>query len=810
MDKNWQIQVNPKADQENILQGKKYRITVLTEGLVRLEYSEEGIFEDRATQCIWNRDFPKTAYTCRETEEQLEIFTSRLHLIYDKKKFSPNGLSIQVLGDFSASGSIWRWGEDFQDLKGTARTLDEADGAIPLGRGVIGRKGFSLLDDSGSLLLREDGWIEPRKHQEEDLYFWGYGHDYKEALKDFYHLTGKIPMIPRYALGNWWSRYYKYTEATYKGLMERFEKEEIPFSVAVIDMDWHLVDIDPKYGSGWTGYTWNRDLFPDPQEFLQWLHDRNMRVTLNVHPADGIRAHEEPYRAVAEEMGADWENEQPVNFDPADPKFLEACFKHIYRPMEEQGVDFWWLDWQSGGVSKVEGLDPLWVLNHYHYLDSGRDGKRPMTFSRYAGPGSHRYPIGFSGDTIVTWASLAFQPYFTATASNIGYGMWSHDIGGHMMGIKDDEMAGRWLQFGVFSPVMRLHSSNSEFNAKEPWRYRKDIADMMKDFLRLRHRLVPYLYTMNYRAYEEDLPLVLPMYYDYPEEEEAYEVPNQYLFGSQLLCAPVTAPQISRLNVGKVRAWLPKGTWYDVFTGMRYRGGRMLNLYRGISSFPVLAKAGALIPMTEEVDSIQTNPEKMCLHVYPGADGSFVLYEDDNETEEYKKGKFVKTPITFSWNSEEKTAELAIKAPQGSRELLPEKRSWKVIFHGVRPCQTEVAAELSGEGFPETTVRILAAGENRLGEIAYDREKASLCCEPGELDPAQEIRILLRDIEEEENDLAARAFDFLNQAEIAFTTKDTLYPMIRDAEDKTILLSELQAMELEPELLGVLTEIITA
>ena len=680
MDKNWQIQVNPKADQENILQGKKYRITVLTEGLVRLEYSEEGIFEDRATQCIWNRDFPKTEYTCIETEEQLEIFTSRLHLIYDKKKFSPNGLSIQVLGDFSASGSIWRWGEDFQDLKGTARTLDEADGAIPLGRGVIGRKGFSLLDDSGSLLLRADGWIEPRKHQEEDLYFWGYGHDYKEALKDFYHLTGKSPMIPRYALGNWWSRYYKYTEATYKGLMECFEKEEIPFSVAVIDMDWHLVDIDPKYGSGWTGYTWNRDLFPDPQEFLQWLHDRNMRVTLNVHPADGIRAHEEPYRAVAEEMGADWENEQPVNFDPADPKFLEACFKHIYRPMEEQGVDFWWLDWQSGGVSKVEGLDPLWVLNHYHYLDSGRDGKRPMTFSRYAGPGSHRYPIGFSGDTIVTWASLAFQPYFTATASNIGYGMWSNDIGGHMMGIKDDEMAGRWLQFGVFSPIMRLHSSNSEFNGKEPWRYRKDIADMMKDFLRLRHRLVPYLYTMNNRAYEEDLPLMLPMYYDYPEEGEAYEVPNQYLFGSQLLCAPVTAPQISRLNVGKVRAWLPKGIWYDVFTGMRYRGGRMLNLYRGISSFPVLAKAGALIPMTEEVDSIQKNPEKMCLHVYPGADGSFVLYEDDNETEEYKKGKFVKTPITFSWNSEEKTAELAIKAPQGSRKLLPEKISWKVNF----------------------------------------------------------------------------------------------------------------------------------
>ena len=791
MNKNWKIQVNPKADTENILQGEKYRITMLTEGLVRLEYSEEGIFEDRATQCVWNRNFPKVDFTYKETDDQLEIFTSMIHLIYDKKKFSPNGLSIQAVGNFSAYGSIWHYGQDFQDLKGTARTLDEADGEIPLERGIIGRNGFSVLDDSKSLLLGEDGWIQPRTHQEEDLYFWGYGHEYKRALKDFYYLCGKSPMIPRYALGNWWSRYYKYTEESYKELMNRFEKEKIPFSVAVIDMDWHLVDIDPKYGSGWTGYTWNRDLFPDPEEFLQWLHDRNKRVTLNIHPADGVRAHEEQYRAVAEEMGVDWEKEQPVNFDPADPKFLEACFKHIFHPMEEQGVDFWWLDWQSGGLSKVEGLDPLWVLNHYHYLDSGRDGKRPMTFSRYAGPGSHRYPVGFSGDTIVTWASLAFQPYFTATASNIGYGMWSHDIGGHMMGIKDDEMAGRWLQFG-------------------PWRYRKDIADMMKDFLRLRHRLVPYLYTMNYRAYEEDLPLVLPMYYDYPEAREAYEVPNEYFFGSQLLCAPITAPQISRLNVGKVKAWLPEGTWYDVFTGMRYRGGRMMNMYRGLSSFPVLVKAGAIIPMTEELESIQKNPVKMCLHVYPGGEGSFLLYEDDNETEDYKKGSFVKTPVTFSWNSEERTAELVIKAPQGNRELLPEKRNWKVIFHGIEPCQTEAAAELSWEGFPETTVRILEAGESSLGEITYDRKSASLCCDLGEQDPAKEIRILLRDIKEKENDIAACAFDFLNQAEIEFVLKDILYQMIREGEDKTILLSQLQAMELDPELLGVLTEIITA
>lgn len=223
--------------------------------------------------------------------------------------------------------------------------------------------------------------------------------------------------------------------------MERFEKEELPFSVAVIDMDWHLVDdVEPRYGSGWTGYTWNKKFFPDPKEFMSWLHEHHMKVTLNVHPADGIRAYEELYPRVAEKMGIDPKSEQAVLFDPADPDFMEVYLKELHHPLEEEGVDFWWLDWQQGGITKIPGLDPLWMLNHYHFLDSSWKGNRPMTFSRYAGVGSHRYPIGFSGDTVISWESLDFQPYFTSTASNIGYGWWSHDIGGHMMGVRDDEL----------------------------------------------------------------------------------------------------------------------------------------------------------------------------------------------------------------------------------------------------------------------------------------------------------------------------------------------------------------------------------
>ena len=134
-----------------------------------------------------------------------------------------------------------------------------------------------------------------------------------------------------------------------------------------------------------------------------------------------------------------------------------------------------------------------------------------MILSRYAGPGSHRYPIGFSGDSIISWKTLDFQPYFTATAANIGYGWWSHDIGGHAAGHRDVELQTRWIQFGVFSPIFRLHSTSNMFNGKEPWRYPEPAKSIMADFMRLRHQLLPYLYTMNWRCHTSGEMLVEPI-----------------------------------------------------------------------------------------------------------------------------------------------------------------------------------------------------------------------------------------------------------------------------------------------------------
>lgn len=793
MEELYRIKTEGHAEDAAIIQGEKYRFTVLTEEMIRLEYCEDGQFEDRATQCVIDRKFKVPEYQVIENEESLEIITDKLHLVYNKQKFTDYGLSVQVRGNISVYHSIWHFGEEATDLRGTARTLDEADGAIELEHGIISRFGYGILDDSRSLVITEDGWVEPRKEDCIDIYFLGYGHEYEHCLKDYYYLTGKTPLLPRYALGNWWSRFYRYNDQEYKALMTRFEKEEIPFSVSVIDMDWHLVDIDPKYGSGWTGYTWNKELFPDPKEFMTWLHDHGLKVTLNVHPAGGVQAHEEKYKEMAEAMGRDWEKEEPVNFDVTDQKFLKAYFEYLHHPNEEEGVDFWWLDWQQGGLSKIPGLDPLWMLNHYHYLDSGRRGKRRLTFSRYAGMGSHRYPVGFSGDTIISWESLAFQPYFTANASNVGYGWWSHDIGGHMKGYRDEELSTRWIQFGVFSPIMRLHSSNSAFTGKEPWNYNAVSENIMKRYLKLRHEMIPYLYTMNYHASHDGQPLIRPMYYLEPEQPEAYEVPNEYYFGTELVVCPITEPTDKAAGTACVKAWIPEGKWYDIFSGLKYDGGRMLELYRSLEDIPVLAKEGAIIPLTDltEYTNSVENPKELAVKIVPGKKNAFILMEDTGDTCEDKEENWAQTKL--EWINEN---EFIIHPANGNLDVIPKRRTWKMEFYGIADVDN---------------LEVTVGGKAIETERIYD-EKRHICqVNIPETEVTEQITIsfskgyLLM-----ENNKPAEIFALLYQAKIEYEVKEKIYAYMKEGKTSSEVLGIIQAMHLPDSVYGMLSEVLLA
>ncbi len=677
------------------------RISVLTDYLIRIETQNDRIFCDYPTQAVLNRKLDKVEFSVYKRADSVSIETAktRFKIAYPSGKLMKVVLDDgRVITDFSSG-----------NLKGTRRTLDLTATKVKIGDGVLSKNGVATIDDSETLLLLADGTVKPRKEvlgrerNGKDVYCFAYGYNYNQAVADYYRLTGMTPLIPRFVLGNWWSRYKAYTQDEYLTLMKRFRDEDIPITVATVDMDWHWVKIADKFGKettefekpknpvryirgsymipGWTGYSWNTDLFPDYKQFLNELHDMNLKVTLNLHPAAGVAHFEDMYEDFARYMGIDPETKERIEFDMTDKKFIEGYFRFLHHKYEEEGVDFWWMDWQQGNKTKVEGLDPLWALNHYHSLDSARDGKRPLILSRFAGYGSHRYPLGFSGDTAVLWSALEFQPYFTATASNIGYSWWSHDIGGHLSGVRDDELYLRWVQFGVFSPILRLHSTQNEYLGKEPWKFSKDTERTTKEFLKLRHRLIPYIYTANHLTHIKGIPLMKPMYYDYPKCNEAYEVKNQYQFGSELIVTPITEKTSDKTRTATAKVWLPEGRYTDFFTGRVYKGGRIVTMSRDMSSIPVLAKAGAIIPLADDygINDWQ-NPETLELAIYRG-NGSYELYEDDGETTEFENGHFALTKYSVKENSD--SVEFNVEPAQGDLTVIPEKRTYKFAFRDV-------------------------------------------------------------------------------------------------------------------------------
>ncbi|MFK5647162.1 TIM-barrel domain-containing protein [Ornithinimicrobium sp. LYQ121] len=751
------------------------RLTVLSPHVVRVEWSPTGAFSDAPTQVVLDRDLAEdVAVEVTPWRDGVHVVTAGFELGYDGGEPTPSGLFLQVRGGVTSYHSTWRYGEPLRPhraLDGTARTLDNVDGRCELEPGIVSRDGYAVLDDSRSLTRTGPGVTEvgQREPGAIDLYVFAHGLDFRGALRDFYALTGPVPRVPRFVLGNWWSRYHPYSQEEYVALLDRFAADRLPFSVAVVDMDWHLTDVDPRFGSGWTGYTWDPRLFPDPQRFLDELHGRGLRVTLNDHPADGVRAFETAYPAMAEAMGVDPASEVPVPFDATSERFLAAFFEHVAHPMERDGVDFWWVDWQQGQRCAVPGLDPLWVLNERHFAELASTGRRPLVFSRYAGPGSHRTPIGFSGDTMISWDSLRFQPEFTASASNIGYGWWSHDIGGHWHGRKDVELTVRWVQLGVWSPVNRLHATASPFQGKEPWRFGPEAERLMGQALRLRHQLVPYLATMAERASADGIPLVEPVYHRHSQRDEAYAHRGTYFFGADLLCAPVVQPRDPRTGLARVDVWLPPGTWFDLETGRRYRAGeegRTLAAWRDLAHTAVFAAAGTVLPLVaeDEIGNGVALPEHLELRVFPGADGEHVLVEDDDGPESTRR--VARTPLRLT------SGTLTVGPAEGDVDVLPAVRTWTVSVVGADPV---VLADVP-------------VGEARQVEVGAGVGPSVL----------------------------PECFALLDAAQVEHAAKDEVWGVLTrstgrgSAGGRSALVAELMTMGLDESLLGALVEVLTA
>ena len=715
---------NPKADAKAVVTSGNARFTVLTPQLIRMEWSADGQFEDRATLTFVNRETPVPEFKVRESKSKLTITTPALTLTYLKNgKFSDKNL--KAVFTLNGREVVWTPGmENPQNLLGTTRTLDGADGSKlkePMEQGILSRAGWSLIDDSQRHVLTPDGseweeWVEARPEGDrQDLYLFAYGHDYKQALADYALVAGRAPMPPKYTLGYWWSRYWQYSDNEFVDLVNKLKSMDVPIDVLIVDMDWHETwglrkSNSPKdeYGQriGWTGYTWQKELFPSPANFLKWTENEELKVALNLHPASGIQPYEAVYDDFTKEYG--WsEKGKSVPFKIDERKWADAYFKTVLEPMERNGVDFWWLDWQQWKESKyTPGLSNTFWLNHtfFNHAERQNPGLRPFIYHRWGGLGSHRYPLAFSGDTYATWPMLAYLPYFTATASNVNYGWWGHDIGGHMFHktqkATDPELYTRWLQYGVFTPIFKTHSTKDPRIERCIWCF-PDHMFLMRDAIRLRYTLAPYIYNAARENYDTGVGMCRPMYYDYPESDKAYETPEQFMFGNDILATTITQPVDSITGLAPRTIWFPEGRWFDCATGSMYEGGRTEELHYTLAENPHYAKAGSIIPMNPAtVKNLQLPCDTLVLTFIPGGDGQLRHYEDDGMSQQYKTNYAV---TTVTKKQEGNTVRVRISPREGSFAGASDSRSYELRFPAVFPpkCVKVNGKELAYSRFPK-------------------------------------------------------------------------------------------------------------
>ena len=577
-------------------------------------------------------------------------------------------------------------------LGGYRRALDNVDGGALTAAGLLYQDGWSLLDDSASALYDQaQGTTTPRTGRAQDGYVFGYGQNYTRSLQDLSTLTGPTKLLPRWAYGVWYSEYYDRTAADFqKTIVPRFRAEGVPLDVLVVDTDFKAPD-------RWNSWAIDTTKFPDPSAFFAWAHREGLHTSLNIHPSIlGSDAKFAQAQATSKgtlqrtgcNSGADC-----YSFDWGNADQLEAYFQ-LHRDLQPEGVDFWWLDWccDNSRSSLVGVTADAWINLQY----ANRTGS--FAFSRaygslqgggYSNPtaiptgpwADKRTTLHFTGDTVSNWATLQFEVGYTpGESAATGLAAISHDIGGHTRGLQEpgsepdstklpDDLYARWVQFGTFQPIDRLHSNHSD---RLPWQYGVDADASATKFLDLREKLMPYTYSIAAEATRTGLPMVRPMYLAYPGEQDAYASAGaEYLYGPDLLVAPAVTPGPSATTT----VWFPPGsTWTDYFTGRVYRGGTREEITTTLDTMPVFVRSGGMV--VTRTDSVTGDAQQpltaATVTLAADADGSTVVTEDT--------GADLKHPATTTLTHRRVGGrhELRIEGMRGHLPERPLQRAWTI------------------------------------------------------------------------------------------------------------------------------------
>jgi len=707
------------------LQSGVLRIQVCTSSIIRVRYSAMSSFPDRPGYVITKTSWPAPHWDMRSADKGITLTTPLLQVVVSRKDgaiafsdatgrrlFQDSGRTltpVEVNGEktYHAEMFVSLWGspEAFYGLgqhqagvwnyRGEAVDIsqDNTNIGVPM---FLSSNGYGLFWNNPSRSrfnnrFPQSLYISSEVADTVDYYFL-YGPEYDRIIAAYRELTGAAPLFGKWAYGFWQCKNRYQSQEELLGVAHKYRELHIPVDNIVQDWFWWNTMGEPVFNKN----------YPDPKGMIDDLHHNHFHLMISVWP--NFRPGSPVYDDM-DKRGFFIDRTKVAGFHPAgqalydafNPQARSYYWQLMNKALFAIGVDAWWLDTTEpetegreenvlvhnkvaiGNGARYANLYPLMTTTGVYQGQRGEsDRKRVFILSRSAFAGSQRNAAAvWSGDVNSDWVTLKRQIPAGLNYSLSGLPYWTTDIGGFVDGNPDDpayrELFVRWFEYGTFCPIFRLHGTRST-NQNELWAYGSEAQQILTSFDRLRYRLMPYIYSLAWRTTSEGYTPMRPLVMDFLDDVRARNIADQFMFGPAILVNPVTEPGATARHL-----YLPKSKWYDFWTGTAAEGGRAIDASAPLDRIPLFVRAGSLVPMGPDVEYAAEKPaDPIELRVYLGADGSFLLYEDENDTYDYEKGAFA--TIAFQWDDAKRT--LTIGERKGSFPGMLGNRTFHIVFVG--------------------------------------------------------------------------------------------------------------------------------
>jgi alpha-D-xyloside xylohydrolase len=732
--------VEPQSDGELlVLENGFLRFQVCSDSIVHISYSLEREIPKRADFLVTKTSWPKAEFALQTddpkvvtlTTANLKIEITRADssvVFYDAAGHKLTQENTRTLTPTEVNGENTYHSERFANMWDTQEAFygmgqhqagvfnyrgesvdisqDNTNISIPL---VLSSNGYGIFWNNGSRSRFNNRFVHAFYMSSEvadsiDYYFL-FGPDFDRIIAEYRDLTGPAPLFGKWAYGYWQCKNRYDSQQELQNIARKYRDLHIPLDNIVQDWFWWKIMGEPVFNAN----------YPDPKGMVDTLHKDHVHLMISVWPYFRPGS---PVYDYMDKQGYFIARTKVQSFHPPGQALYDAfnpeARKYYWKLMDDAlfkiGVDAWWLDTTE---PETEGVETNLLVTNKVALGNGAryanefplltttavyegqraasDQKRVFILSRSGYAGVQRNSVSvWSGDVDPNWETFRRQIPAGLNFSVSGVPYWTTDIGGFVAANPDDpkyrELYIRWFQFGAFCPIFRAHGTRTT-NQNEIWSYGPEAQKILTDYDRLRYRLMPYIYSTAWKVTSEGYTFMRPLVMDYREDKRAQNIGDQFLFGPAILVSPITEAGATSRHL-----YLPDAVWYDFWTGTKIQGGKAVDAPAPLDRLPLYVRVGSILPLGPDIEyANEKTADPIELRVYQGANGSFTLYEDENDNYNYEKGAHATIP--FSWDQAGQV--LTIGDRVGSFPGMLEARTFHVVFvaekHGAGGGLTETA-----------------------------------------------------------------------------------------------------------------------